>query len=181
MGIVLYVLRQTHRFRAEQQDVTRFVGNVHIRHLAIRGERKDAFRLQRHPCGVEVGMDGHYREVMVVQPRTAQFGIGEVETQGLNEVEFGAGDGREADCIAGIAGDLRGVEEDAEHRSILVPVDSGQCMPLSSLASTGTLTVFGAGPEERNCLRPLASPAALTTCTTSEEPWERRWRSITGS
>ena len=38
-------------------------------------------------------------------------------------------------------------------------------MPRSSRASTGTLTVLGAGPEPRNCLRPRARPAALTTWT----------------
>ena len=53
--------------------------------------------------------------------------------------------------------------------------------PCSSLASTWTLTVFGAGPEARKSLSPRARPAALTTWTTSEPPRERRWRSMTGS
>jgi hypothetical protein len=70
-------------------------------------------------------MDGYYRQVMVIQARAAQFGVGEIEAQRLNEMEFGAGNGREPDRIAGIAGDLRGVEEDAEHRSILVPGRGG--------------------------------------------------------
>ena len=60
-------------------------------------------------------MDGQHREVVVVEAGPAQVRGAEVEAQRLHEVQLGPGDRGEADRVAGVARDLGGVEEDAEH------------------------------------------------------------------
>ncbi|MNW63991.1 hypothetical protein D3C74_422310 [compost metagenome] len=52
----------------------------------------------------------HRGEVVVVQARPAELGLVEVEAQRLDQVQAGAGHGREADRVARVAGDA-GLEE----------------------------------------------------------------------
>jgi len=71
-------------------------------------------------------MDRDDGEIVVVQARPAQLGIGKVKAQRLHQMEFGAGDGGQTNSVARIARDFWSVEEDAEHRPILAsPVPAG--------------------------------------------------------
>ena len=60
-------------------------------------------------------MHGHHREVVVVQTGTAQVRIIKVEAQRLHQVQLSAGNRRQTDSVAGIAGNFRGIEKNLEH------------------------------------------------------------------
>ena len=60
-------------------------------------------------------MHGHHGEVVVVQTGTAQVRVIKVEAQRLDQVQLSAGNRRQTDSIAGIAGNLRGIEKNLEH------------------------------------------------------------------
>ena len=55
------------------------------------------------------------REVVVIQPRTAQLRIVHVEAQRLHEVQHGPRAGRQTDCRTRVTGDLRLPENDVQH------------------------------------------------------------------
>lgn len=60
-------------------------------------------------------MHRHHGEVVVVQTRTAQVRIIKVEAQRLHQVQLSAGNRRQTDSVAGIAGNFRGIEKNLEH------------------------------------------------------------------
>src|SRR5690606_24910578 len=72
-------------------------------------------RRHRRQGVVEVGVEADVREVVVVETGAAQLRVLEVEAERLDEVEPGAGDGREPDRIVGVPGDHGLVEEDVDH------------------------------------------------------------------
>jgi hypothetical protein len=59
---------------------------------------------------------------VVIQSRSAQLRFGKVEAKRLDEMQFGSGRRRGADCIAGIRRDTRGVKQQPEHLSIMAVV-----------------------------------------------------------
>ena len=60
-------------------------------------------------------MHRHHREVVVIQTRTAQVRIIKVKAQRLHQVQLSASNRRQTDSVAGIAGNLRGIEKNLEH------------------------------------------------------------------
>src|SRR5699024_9286978 len=100
---------------AEQEHVLPRVLDALEADVGVGGEGEHAGVRQRGECLVDVGMDAHVREIVVVQPGPAELGVLEVEAKGLDEMEAGAGDGGETDRIAGVPGDRRLMEEDVDH------------------------------------------------------------------
>ena len=60
-------------------------------------------------------MHRHHREVVVIQTRAAQVRIIKVKAQRLHQVQLSASNRRQTDSVAGIAGNLRGIEKNLEH------------------------------------------------------------------
>ena len=60
-------------------------------------------------------MHRHHGKVVVVQTGTAQVRIIKVEAQRLHQVQLSAGNRRQANRVAGIAGNFRGIEKNLEH------------------------------------------------------------------
>lgn len=60
-------------------------------------------------------MHRHHRQVVIVQTRAAQMRIIKVKTQRLHQVQLSASNRRQTDSVAGIAGNLRGIEKNLEH------------------------------------------------------------------
>lgn len=64
-------------------------------------------------------MHCYHGKVVIIEPCSAQLGVLKVEAQGLDQVEFGAGDGSEADGVTRIAGNFWAMEKYAEHAPYL--------------------------------------------------------------
>lgn len=107
-------------FGAEEEDVVFLVGDVGEVVFRVAGECEDAFAGHFFAEGVEVGVDLQVGEVVVVQPGALEVGVGEVESEGLDEMERGARAGGEADGGAGVAGDARLKEDNMEHAHMLL-------------------------------------------------------------
>ena len=60
-------------------------------------------------------MHPHGGEVVIVEPGATQLGIGEIESQRFDEVQFTARGGDHADRVSGVGRDLWLDERDAEH------------------------------------------------------------------
>ncbi|SII79328.1 Uncharacterised protein [Mycobacteroides abscessus subsp. abscessus] len=87
----------------------------------MRRERDDPTLTQGLPQVIEVRVDGDVGEVVVVESGATQLRVREVEAEGFDDVEVRAGDGGEPDRVAGVAGDLRGVEDDVDaHMSTII-------------------------------------------------------------
>lgn len=87
-------------------------------------------------------MHRHHRQVMVVQTRTAQMRISKVKAQRLHQVQLSAGNRRQTDSVAGIAGNLRGIEKNLEH----VPKCTAQ--PLTSIERPGVVALADPAADE---------------------------------
>ena len=94
-------------FRAEQQDVGRLVFHLGVQLGGMRGKRDDARIGHRLHQIVEIRVQHHVGHVMVVEARTAQLGVAQVEAQRLHQMQDGAGHRAQADGRAGVAGDAR--------------------------------------------------------------------------
>lgn len=120
MRVPFEPFRQAHGFGSEHQHITRAVVDVCIGRLAVGGIGEDPLGMQGFPGGLDVFVDCDDSEVVVVQAGPPKLGIGKIETEGLHQVKLGARNGGEPNGVAGIARDFWSVEEDAEHRPILV-------------------------------------------------------------
>lgn len=118
--ILFEPIRQAHGFGTEHEDIAFAVTDVRIGGLAVGSVGKDAFRLQGRPRCIDVLVDSDDGEIVVIQAGAAKLGVGKVEAEGLHQMEFSSGDGGQTDGVARITRDFWSVEEDAEHRSILV-------------------------------------------------------------
>ena len=109
---------QSRRLGPEQQRVARLVGDVGERARRVTGERVDpsgAVLGEMRAHRIEVGVHDHVREVVIIEPRPAQVRIGEVEPEGLDEVQRVAGDRRHSDRVSRVRRDAGLVEDDVEH------------------------------------------------------------------
>ena len=87
-------------------------------------------------------MHRHHREVVVVQTGTAQVRVIKVEAQRLHQVQLSAGNRRQTDSVAGIAGNLRGIEKNLEH----VPKCTAQ--PPTSIERPGAVALADPAADE---------------------------------
>lgn len=89
MVIVDDGIGQTRRLLTEEEDIT--VTVVHLGEGLIRvgRERNDPTLAEVVPQIRQRRMDRDVGQIVVVQSRATQLGIGEVEAQGLDEVEVG--------------------------------------------------------------------------------------------
>ena len=65
---------------------------------------------ERRPGGVDLDLHG----VPVVEAGAAELGVGDLETEGFDEMQAGAGGGAEAGDVAGVGGDFGADEDDVE-------------------------------------------------------------------
>ena len=100
---------------AEQQRVAVAVGHLVVVVLGVRGEREDARVGDGIEAGVDVLVDDHVRQVVVVQAGAFEVLVVEVEAERLDEVQLYPGVGGEADGGAGVAADGRVVVDQVEH------------------------------------------------------------------
>ena len=124
--------------------------------------------LQGLPGGLDALVHRHHGEVVVVQPGAAELGVGKIKAQGLHQVQFGAGDGGEPDGVARIAGDFRGVEEDAEHGPILAKAGAApahgrarQCMSAEQSGQGRDVDRIGRRPGTQELLEPADQPGGV--------------------
>ena len=110
-----HVVGQSSRLGAEQQDVAGLVGDVGVRRRGRRGEGVDVAVAERLKRGIQAWVDGDDREVVIVEPGPPQLGVGEVEPERLDQVEFRARPGGQPDRVPRVAGDGRLVKEDPKH------------------------------------------------------------------
>ena len=94
---------------AEQQDVSRLVFHLGVELGGVRGERDDARIGHRLHQIVEIRVQHHVGHVMVVEARTAQLGVAQVEAQRLHQMQNRAGHCAQADGRTGVAGNTRRV------------------------------------------------------------------------
>ena len=111
---------ETCGFGAEEEDIVGLVRDVRETVFRVAGEREDAFAGHFLEEGVTVRVDLQVGEIVVVQPSALEVGVGEVESEGLDEVKRSARAGGEADSGAGVAGDTRLVEDNMEHAHMLL-------------------------------------------------------------
>ena len=97
------------RFRTEQQDVGRPVFDVGVQLGGVRGEGDDARIRHRFHQILEIRVQHHMRHVMVVEPRTAQLGVAQIETQRFHQVQNRSRHGAQADRGTRVARNTRGV------------------------------------------------------------------------
>ena len=97
------------RFRTEQQDVGRLVFDVGVQLGGVRGEGDDARIRHRFHQILEIRVQHHMRHVMVVEPRTAQLGVAQIETQRFHQVQNRSRHGAQADRGTRVARNTRGV------------------------------------------------------------------------
>ena len=83
--------------------------------LGVRGEREDARVGDGIEAGVDVLVDDHVRQVVVVQAGAFEVLVVEVEAERLDEVQLRPGVGGEADGGAGVAADGWVVVDQVEH------------------------------------------------------------------
>ncbi len=114
-SVLKYFGRQTGRLWPEHQHVAGLERDRGVERVAAGGEREDSGRQQRRERCINIGVHCHDSQVVIVQSGAAQLGLGEVEAEWLNEVQFGAGDRGEADCGPGVASDARLEEQDAKN------------------------------------------------------------------
>lgn len=107
-------------FGAEEENVVGLVGDVGETVFRVASEREDAFAGHFLEEGVEIGVDLQVSEIVVVQPGALEVSVGEVESEGLDEVKCGTRAGGEADGGAGVAGDTWLKENDVEHAHMLL-------------------------------------------------------------
>jgi len=107
--------RQPGGLGPEEQRVPRAVGDVGEAVGRVAGEREDPRPGQAVDEGVEGRVQADVRQVVVVQARALEVGVGEVESQRLDEVERGARAGRQPDGRSRVPRDAGLVEDDVEH------------------------------------------------------------------
>src|SRR5699024_5740226 len=118
------VLGQTGRLRPEKQNIARLIADIAERLFSMSGEGIDLSALaQVGKQRIEVGMDDHVRKIVIVEPRTAQVCVAEVEAERLDQVEGDPRARRQPDGIAGIGGDAGLIEDDVEHEPRLPTAD----------------------------------------------------------
>ena len=89
------------------QHVAGPIGDVGVRRRRVRGEREHPLRRERFPRVTQGRMDRDRGQVVVVQPGPTQIGFGKVESQRLDQMQFGSGGRRRPDCITRIWRDSR--------------------------------------------------------------------------
>lgn len=113
--VLLNLSGQTHRLRTKHEHITGTVLNIRIRSRSSRRERKNTLRSQSLPRILKGLVHRHHRQVVIVQTRAAQMRIIKVKAQRLHQVQLSASNRRQTDSVAGIAGNLRGIEKNLEH------------------------------------------------------------------
>ena len=109
-------VRQVQRTAARLHRDLHAFGHVRVLlNLSGRRERKNTLRSQSLPRILKGLMHRHHRQVMIIQTRAAQMRIIKVKAQRLHQVQLSASNRRQTDSIAGIAGNLRGIEKNLEH------------------------------------------------------------------
>lgn len=87
-------------------------------------------------------MHRHHRQVVIIQTRAAQMRIIKVKAQRLHQVQLSAGNRRQTDSVAGIAGNFRGIEKNLEH----VPKCTAQ--PPTSIERPGAVALADPAADE---------------------------------
>lgn len=105
--------RQPGRLRTEEQRITGPVVELSVPDLTPGVEGEDAPR-QLGETGVQVGVNAHLSQVMIVQAGSTDVLIVEVEAQGFHQVQVRPGAGAHADGVAGVSWDDRVIEDDMQ-------------------------------------------------------------------
>lgn len=100
---------------AEQQRVAVLVGHLVEVVLGVRGEREDAGIRDGVEAGIDVRVDDHVGEVVVVQAGAFEVLVVEIEAERFDKVQLRAGVRRQTDRGARVAADGRVVVDDVEH------------------------------------------------------------------
>lgn len=103
-------------FAAEQKNVASGESKAGIGDRGLGGEQHQAARMRFSPFleGVPVGMAGKRRHFEIVHAGPFQRPVGERESGRLDDIDADVEAGGEAQDCAGVAGDIRLVERDAE-------------------------------------------------------------------
>ncbi len=107
-------------FGAEEENVASLVGDIYEVVFRVAGKCEDAFSGHFLAEGVKVGVDLEISKIVVVQSCTLEMGVGEIESEGLDEMERGACTSGEADGSASVAGNARLKENNMEHAHMLL-------------------------------------------------------------
>lgn len=100
-------LGQALGFGSEDQGVAGLKAGVQVAPGRCRAEQKEAGWFFRFQKGLNVRMHLGRDGVPIVQAGSFQLGVGDGETQGFHQMQFGAGGGAQAGDVAGVGWNLR--------------------------------------------------------------------------
>ncbi len=98
----------------EQESIARLKLNRGIKGRGGRRKGENARVREGSEAGVDIGVDDHVGQVVIVQARAAQMLIIQGKPQGLNKVQSGTRARAHADRIAGIGRNDRIIEDDMQ-------------------------------------------------------------------
>src|SRR6202521_5070116 len=111
--------RQTAGFGSEQKGVSGLVRHVAVATRAAGLHCEQARAVQLTQAGLEVLVDRHVRQVVIVEPGTLETFIVEPKAQRLYQVQRRAGVRAQANGVAGIRRDFGFEQHDMKHRTYL--------------------------------------------------------------
>ena len=101
-------------FAAEDEGVAGAIVDLGVGAGAAGAEKKKAGGLEGIEAGLPRGMDLDVDGVPIVEAGPAELGVGDLESEGFDEMELRAGGGAEAGDVAGVGGDFGINEHDVE-------------------------------------------------------------------
>ncbi len=100
--------------RSEQKSIARLKLNRGIKGRGGRRKSENARVRKGGEASVDIGVDDHVGQVVIVQARAAQMLVIQGKPEGLDKVQSGARARAHADRIAGIGRNNRIIEDDMQ-------------------------------------------------------------------